>query len=50
MELEDDTDYVQMVMDFVYDRQLQGNKAFTFDETLEMLNWAVDSGEEEEEQ
>jgi hypothetical protein len=49
VELDDDTDCVQMVMDFVYDRQLQGNKAFTFDQTLELLNWAVDLGEEEEE-
>ena len=34
MELDEDTDYMQMVLDFVDDRELEGKKTFTFDEAL----------------
>jgi hypothetical protein len=34
MELDEDADYMQIVLDFVDDRQLDNQKPFTFDEAL----------------
>jgi hypothetical protein len=34
MELDEDADYMQIVLDFVDDRQIDNKKPFTFDEAL----------------
>ena len=48
MELEEDTDYMQFILDFLEEHEITDKKMFTLEEALEVLNQAVDPWHEEE--